>query len=70
MRPTKQESDLEYWAKAIDYWKQKAEEWFLLDNREGEARCEARIYAAELAFAEARGEIIVYSGRPKPRWAQ
>lgn len=69
MRPSKQESDLEYWCKAIQYWKELAEKYFLIDDHEGEARCEARAFIAELNYQEAKGEIVVYTGRPKPRWA-
>lgn len=68
MRPTKEHSDLEYWSNALHYWKQMLNKYFLLDDREGEARCEAHMFRAELAYQEARGEIIVYSGRRKPKW--
>jgi ASC-1-like (ASCH) protein len=70
MRPTKAESDLEFWTNARTYWMGMAEKYFLLDDREGEARCEVRLFAAELAHGEATGDIIVYSGRKKPEWAQ
>lgn len=70
MRPTKTESDLEFWTNAKTYWMEMAERYFLLDDRAGEARCEARLFAAELAHAEATGEIVVYSGRPNPKWAK
>jgi hypothetical protein len=69
MRPTKTESDMEYWSSAREYWTRKAEEYFLLDDREGERRCEARLFAADLCHQEAIGEIIVYTGRAKPGWA-
>jgi hypothetical protein len=70
MRPNKQQTDLEFWSNAIQYWKEKIEQYFLLDDREGETRCEAHLFRAELAHQEAKGEIIVYSGRQKPRWAK
>ena len=69
MRATKQLSDLEYWSQARTYWTKMVEDYFLLDDREGEARAEQRLYQAELAHQEAKGEITVYSGRAKPGWA-
>lgn len=69
MRPTRQETDLEYWSNAVQYWTEKEEAYFLLDDRAGEARCQERKYRAELALQEAQGLIVVYSGNPKPLWA-
>lgn len=80
MRPSKSESDLEYWTKAIQYWLQRIEYWFLYSAgartpadkalaEEGERNAKSRLFAAELARQEALGEIVVYTGRPKPRWA-
>lgn len=70
MRPTKEQTDLEFWSNARQYWKEKLEQYFLLDDRDGEARCEARLFAVELAHQEAKGEIVVYSGRKKPKWVK
>lgn len=81
MRPTKQETDLEFWLKQISFWKEKAEMYFLLSakasNKEEEAfcdlnqdRCLAQKYKAELCFQEAQGLIEVYSGRANPKWAK
>ena len=69
LRPTKQISDLEYWSQARQYWSSVLEQYFLLDDGEGEARAQQRLFAAELAHQEATGEIVVYSGRKNPRWA-
>lgn len=69
MRPTRQETDLEFWARATEYWNNMLECYFLLDDRDGEARATERLYRAELALQEAQGLIEVYTGRPKPEWA-
>ena len=80
MRPTKQETDLEFWANARTYWLHKAEDWFMLSAEnngaewaqvcwDGEENARQQAFRAELAWKEAKGEIVVYSGRKNPRWA-
>jgi hypothetical protein len=81
MRPTREETDLEYWLNAASHWAERASEWFLLTASRGitpedEAWFEERrTYALEMEFRanlkyqEARGDIEVYTGRAKPRWA-
>lgn len=81
MRPTRQETDLEFWSNARSYWAKKAEEWFMLSAEsndkewqqvcwDGEENARQQEFRATLALQEAQGLIVVYSGRPKPRWAQ
>lgn len=67
MRPTKQQTDLEYWAKAGDYWRAMAEQYRKLDDAAGEARCEQKKEEAILKHQEAQGLIVVYTGRAAPR---
>lgn len=79
MRPSKTESDLEFWTKARDYWTQQAEYWFVESAKAktpedeqfcaaNEKRAQDRIFKSDLAHQETLGEIIVYSGRAKPEW--
>lgn len=68
MRATRTETDLEYWSKAIDYWTRLEEEYFLLDDRAGEARCAEKKYQAILKHQEAQGLIVVYTGRANAQW--
>lgn len=77
MRPTKQETDLEFWANARAYWAQRVEEWFLLTAKDAsgfaaaqEENARKRLFVAELAHQEAQGLITVYSGRKNPGWAR
>jgi hypothetical protein len=84
MRPTKQESDLEYWIKSLDYWSKKLEEHkesmpkddlrrkkrpiVSLWATERLAYLEQQVFRCQTNFDEARGLIIAYSGRAKPKW--
>lgn len=81
MRPTRYATDLEYWCQAREYWKQKAEEWFLLTASKGatkediafyeerEDKARDMLFRAELKHQEAQGILVVYTGRAKPRWS-
>lgn len=79
MRATKQATDLEYWANAREYWRGRAEAWFMESAKatgawaatvaENEKKANARAFAAELAWQEAQGLIECYTGRKNPLWA-
>ena len=83
MRPTRNETDLEFWMNARHYWMQKVEFWMIesvqaskTNDPAWEAVCDQNRYRAqdkaeqaEWKRQEAAGEIIVYTGRARPRWA-
>lgn len=77
MRPNKEQSDLEFWSKAVQYWTERAEFWFLASAKDSDPSVEIneknarqRKFQAELAFQEAQGLIEVYTGRAKPSWTK
>lgn len=76
MRPNKQASDIEYYLNQISYWKNKAEEYFLMSAKvdsesedwfiERRDHCTEKANQANLKWQEACGLIDVYTGRAKP----
>lgn len=81
MRPTKQETDLEFWLNSHAHWTAQAEQMFLATAGRGltpddirffeerETKAREMAFRAQLGHQEATGVITVYTGRAKPAWA-